>query len=579
MNWALSNKVIAGLALVAALGGCDGDDGKTPISTLSPTPTATAQTPAVSPTPSAPTAAVRTPTVPPTLTRTPEFTASATWTPTPTRPGATPTNSATASPEPSPTLPTTPTPTIVLPTFTPSPTHSAPPTPTLTATPTPLGSPRPTLPTSSSGWYVGVAKRNITPDSSVFLGGYGLGPSRRSTGVLAPIFVRAWVLSDGHTTVAFAANETQGTFAAYKRGPFGLTETRLAVQQATSGAIPATHIVINSDHSHAGPDTTGVWGGLPNSYMEFLHEQTVGAIVDAWNAMEPVDLYVGRADATPLLRSQFDQPPNDRVDGDLRVVVATAPNRQETIRAVLVNFAAHATVMGASNTLISADWPGVVADTLEGELGLRGAVVMVADVGRTQPADRGDLPDPERLQEYAGRVLERTQAALAALEPLSGSGIAAEHRFLHEPFANPLVEFSLLAQLISRSALPPWLEGEIIGTFTSVVRVGDVVFSAMPGEGYPAIRFELRDRIPAQEHFVFGLANDQLGYLIAPEEGYEQVRAAAPQNDNAIFNASPSIGDHVMCSLFAAADSLGLRGTGAPTRCSRWAGEDARLPF
>jgi hypothetical protein len=397
--------------------------------------------------------------------------------------------------------------------------------------------------------------------------------------VLAPIFVRAWVLSDGHTTVAFAANETQGAFAAYKRGPFGLTETRLAVQQATSGAIPAENIVINSDHTHAGPDTTGVWGGLPDAYMNFLMEQTVAAIVEAWNRLEPVDLYVGRADATPLLRSQFSEPPNDRVDGDLRVLVATAPGDPQQVRSVLVNFAAHATVMGASNTLLSGEWPSVVAERLERDGNLPAAVVMVGDVGRTQPADRGDLPDVERLQEYSERVLERVGAALASREPVRGQGIAARQLFLRERFANPLIEMSILGQLISRAAVPPWVEGEDIGTFASLVQVGELVFSAVPGEGYPAIRFELAERLPAQEHFVFGLANDQLGYLIAPEEGYEQVRAAAPGNDNAIFNASPSIGDHVMCVLFEAARQLGLQGAGPPEKCARWAGENHDLPF
>ncbi len=533
--------------------GCGDDDGAP-----APTPTRVVLTPTPQASPTA-SPAVPSPTPEPSFTPTrassPTHTATASFSPT-----------ASATPTVSPSVTSSPTPTLTA-------------TGTATVTPSPLGSPSPSLPPSSNGWYVGVAQRDITPEFSVFLGGYGFGPSRRSTGVLAPIFVRAWVLSDGHTSVAFAANETQGTFAAYKRGPFGFTETRLAVQQATSGAIPATQIVINSNHTHAGPDTTGVWGGLPNAYMAFLMNQTVGAIVDAWNALEPADLYVGRADATPLLRSQFSSPPNDRVDGDLRVLVATAPGQPERLRAVLVNFAAHATVMGASNTLLSGEWPSVVAEALQQELGLQGAVVMVGDVGRTQPADRGDLPDVERLQEYSERVLERTRAALGALEPVRGRTLAARQLFLRERFANPLVELSVLGQLISRSAVPPWLDNDLIGTFASVLQVGELLFSAIPGEGYPAIRFELVERVPAQEHFVFGLANDQLGYLIAPEEGYEQVRAAAPDNDNAIFNASPSIGDHVMCTLFEAVRLLEVSGAGAPEKCQRWAGEDHRLPF
>lgn len=506
--------------------------------------------------------------VPPTFTATVTATATAAHTLTPT---ALPTASATHTALPSAT-----------PTREPSPSATASPRFTATATATrsatPAGSPPPTLPVSRTGLYVGVAKRNITPDSPVYLGGYGFGPGRRSTGVLAPIYVRALVISNGERTVAFASNETQGTFAAYKRGPFGLADARAEIARATGGAIPAEHVVLSSGHSHAGPDTTGVWGGLPNRYMTFLLEQTVGAVVDAWNALRPAELRIGSVDATELLRSQFDRPPNDRVDGELRVLAAHDLEEPQRMRALLVNFAAHATVMGARNTLISADWPGVVADQAEREWGLDGAVVMVATAGRTQPADRGDLDDVARLQDYADRVSAKVRAAVGSATTVRGNAVFARQFFLREPYANPLVDFSLLANLISRTSSPPWLAGTVVGTVVSAARVGDVLFVALPGEGYPAIQFEVQQRVVAQKHFVFGLANDQLGYLIAPEEGYEQVRAAAPGNDNAIFNVSPAIGDHVLCVALDAAAAVGFAVPEPLAKCTRWAGEDRSVP-
>ena len=105
-----------------------------------------------------------------------------------------------------------------------------------------------------------------------------------------------------------------------------------------------------------------------------------------------------------------------------------------------------------------------------------------------------------------------------------------------------------------RSNTPPWLsaEEETIGTVVSAARIGNVLFAAVPGEGYPAIQLAMEERVEAQQHFFFGLANDQLGYLIAPEEGYPVILAAAPDNDNAVFNVSSQIGDHVQCALLAA---------------------------
>jgi len=439
------------------------------------------------------------------------------------------------------------------------------------------------------GLQVGVARRDITPtpatappDGSVYLGGYGFGPERPSTGVLAPIFVRAFVVSGAGGTVAFAQNETQGAFAAYKQGPYGHADVARAVEEATGGAIARQNVIVGSDHSHAGPDTTGVWGGLPDSYLAYLRDQTIGAILDAYAARRAAELWTGSVDATDLIRSQFSAPPNDEVDGELRVLAAVPPGGSPGEPfGMLINYAAHATVMGGGNTLVSGDWPAVVADAIERRYGIDAAVVMVADVGRTQPRD-GEVPgdsDVEKLDGYAARVEERVLAAASRLARQDGDLVAGAQLFLREPYANPLFPLSFLGEQISRSDAEPWLSGETVGTVVSAARVGDLLFVGIPGEGYPAIQFTLERLVPASQHFVFGLANDQLGYLIAPESGYPQVLAAAPDNDNAIFNVSPRIGDHVACVALAAARAVGFAVGDAPPECAPYAAEDHTLPF
>lgn len=435
---------------------------------------------------------------------------------------------------------------------------------------------------------VGAAKREISPspmtaprDGNVWLGGYGFGRVRKSTGLLAPIYVRAVVISDGEHVVAFAENETQGAFAAYKRGAYGLIDIGAAVEAATGGRIPRTHVIVSSDHSHAGPDTTGVWGGLPDSYLAFIREQTVGAITDALAARRPAQLLTGTADATALLHSQFSEPPNDQVDGELRVLVAADPGDVARRQTILINFAAHATVMGSDNTLISADWPGAVSTRVEQALGVNTAVVMVADVGRTQP-ERSELPgetDPQKLDAYADDVTARVLQAAGHLTRSSGTHVDAAQLFLRETYANTFFPISVLGSVIARSNQPPWLDESVVGTVVSAVRVGDLFFAAVPGEGYPGIQFALQERVPAERHFIFGLANDQLGYLIAPAEGYAQVAAAYPDNDNALFNVSPALGDHVMCTLFKAARRIGFALPNDPEKCAPYAAEDNSLPL
>ena len=434
----------------------------------------------------------------------------------------------------------------------------------------------------SATFLVGVAKRNITPSMPVFLGGYGEPNERRlSTGVLAPIFVRALVISDGRQSIAIVQSDTQGAFAAYKRGAFGLADVAREVERETGGAIPRTHVIVSSAHTHSGPDTTGVWRGLRNEYLEFLEEHTIGVIVDAFRALRPAHLWTGTADATELLRSQFSEPPNDRVSGELRVLIAVDAQDRQRYRAVLINFAAHATVMGPSNTLISGDWPEAVAVMAEDVLPTDMAVVMIADCGRTQPNRDGTdgQSEPEKLSAYTTAVTSRVVDATRNLTPVHDADVTAAQLFLRERYANPIYPVDLLKGVIDRADTPPWLDGDFVGTVVSAARVGDVLFTGVPGEAYPGILSELQGRVPAHRHFIFGLANDQLGYLIAPQENYQQVFDAQQDNDNAAFNVSPAIGDHVMCTLLAAARTVGFTLPPDPDRCIPYVNENHALPF
>ncbi|HYD50927.1 MAG TPA: neutral/alkaline non-lysosomal ceramidase N-terminal domain-containing protein, partial [Terriglobales bacterium] len=459
------------------------------------------------------------------------------------------------------------------------------PTPTITATPT--NTVRADLP---EGLAVGFAKRDISPnlqvappDGQVYLGGYGFGPGRRSNGILMPIYVRAMVISDGERVTAFAETETQGMFAKYRPnlGDVGLVDIGIAIEEATGGRISREAVMIGSDHSHSGPDAIGVWGGVRNTYLAHLRAQAIAAILDAFNKMQPAQLKVGTAEASALLTSQFDEPPNDVTDGELRVLAAVERDNPERIFGVMINYAAHSTVMGSDNRLVSGDWPSVVSANLEEQLQIDTALVMLADCGRTQPR-RGDFGGEDQyqaLENYGAAVTERVNQALTNAVPAQTGAIASSQRFIRERYDNDFLSLQLLSAVVLRNLLPPWGDGEIVGTLVSAVRVGELLFTAIPGEGYPEIQFKMEQQVPAQEHFIFGLANDQLGYLIAPLEGFPQIHAAAPGNDNAVFNISPEIGDHVMCTLLKSARDIGFDLPADPDKCETWGSEDNELPY
>lgn len=453
---------------------------------------------------------------------------------------------------------------------------------------------------TGSGYRVGIAAREINPSPDgrftgqpVHLGGYGFGSGpiltgRTADGILGDgIHVRAIAVSDGQSTTAVADIETQGIFAATKDGPYGLVDMRRRVEAATGGGLRASATVIQSDHSHSGPDTMGVWGGVPVAYRQMIADRTVEAIAEAYRSMQPGTLYYGTAPGRDLLSNQFDyDAQNQVVDSDVRVLQARASSGRPF--ATLLNFSAHPTVLGADNHKVSGDWVQAANPQLAARFGGE-AVTMVGTLGRTQPADRGctaaplPAPGPARdlcsIDSYASRVVERAEDAAIAARPLGGSAQVAARSYLIQDAAvnGAILGLNYAGQPagaeLNRALTPPWLLGNVLGTTTASLRIGDVLVSAMPGEAYPQIPLKVRALVPARGYMTAGLAGDQLGYLIAPYQSYpEPIRRTAfnqrgdqvspLDNDNYFFNVSPTMGERVTCSLLRGAGDLFGQGTG-----------------
>lgn len=469
-------------------------------------------------------------------------------------------------------------------------------------------------------YLVGGGVESINPSAQMlagrdfFLGGYGFGSgrvanvvevpgvsdalgNRYATGVLADgSHSRALAVSDGRHTIVLAQIETQGYFDAYKQGPFGLNEIRkdAAAQIAASAtgqrsgdgspaAPTASQILVNSDHSHGGPDTPGVWGGVPTSYLRFVHDQTVKAIVDAWRAMRPATLTYGIAHAGVngeaqyppsdvntdhadwILNNQFAydkgtlpngaQMPNGgnlTMDDEVRVLQARDPGTGRVLD-TYVNYASHPTVLGGDNRLVTGDYVGRLNDQIEAAFGGFG-MDQVSTLGREQPA-RQDCPgypggdaNPQaalcKLDSYAARVLVKVKEALTTARPLSGRPVVALNSYLltdvttSPVLAGIVYAGQAIAAPVGRAANPPWYTGTQIGTSYFVGRIGRILITGGPGEMYAQIWRKVTDTVTSDPKsgitsvLNIGTAGDFLGYIIAPLEAYpEPVRRSLFDGD------------------------------------------------
>jgi hypothetical protein len=493
-------------------------------------------------------------------------------------------------------------------------------------------------------YRVGAAKREINPNNAdgtwgaahecIHLGGYGFGDGkvagqvplglfdeRCATGILDPgVYVRAFVVSTDDTpehALAIAEIEAQGYFVAYQEGPYGMHDIRKQV--AGEVGIPEERVILSSNHTHAGPDTIGVWGGVPKTYLEFVASQTVAAIKAAWKDSKPATLWFGTTlagdgSADDLISNQFgSDPANAMTDDELRVIQARDMSDGRPF-ATFVNLSAHPTVMGGDNTLVSADWPGPAAEKLEALYGGE-AMAVPGTLGRSQPND-GPSYDacpgsgvPQQhcaVGHYADRVVAAVGRALSAATALTGAAVVDAHSYLIE---EPLVHNAILLAAtspvgkligvpIDRSLTPPWATGTVLGTVTSSARIGNILVTGGPGEYYPQVTKSLADATPfAAGRIMIGLSGDQLGYILAPfPEAYPEPirrsffsgsqsdptswRPEPVDNDNYFFNVSHTLGERLICSMLrGAGEMFGLGGTvrDAQPKCAAFT-TDALLP-
>lgn len=417
--------------------------------------------------------------------------------------------------------------------------------------PQPPGAPQP------ADTMVGTAVVDITPSQPVYLGGYGFGPERMSTGVLNPLQVHVLAIRSHHQTLVIGSIDSQGYFDAYQSGAYGLLDVAASVSAQT--AIPEANILFSSIHSHAAPDTVGIWGAVPTSYLQQVHDACIKAAIQAVKSLQPAKLYTGEVNTQGLSTSFTADNQLWPRDQELRVLVAKTP--QGHVLATMVNYGVHPTVLPRENTRISPDWPAATEAVVSQSTNGAFAMVLIGDLGRTWPAFPANVQVPlnsvDQMNLYGNLVALQALKAISASKPLPNTGFAA----LSIPIAEKVTTGALLplyqAGLLLRSAEPGSFYQETVYSSVTEFKLGPDVLYGMPAEPYPDLVFELERTVHAPITFVAGLANDQLGYA-APARAYAGIVANSP-TDEAQFVINPQFGDDIVAKLVAGAKILGFR--------------------
>lgn len=409
-----------------------------------------------------------------------------------------------------------------------------------------------------AAFQAGFAVRNLDPSGCAacrpegqFLGGFGYDDP--VTVVNDPLEARAMAISNGTNTVVLAIVDTQGWFSGNQEGPWGNRDARL--HAAAAIGIEAKDIIISSMHSHAAPTIMGIWGSTDPAYLQYVHDQTVAAIVAAGTSLAPAELYAAEANVATTIISGIEQTDGYQgwgVDGSTPILWARDPVTKATL-GLYANVPVHADVVnGVGLDLMSADHIGVERKLLDEDLGGT-AVIAMGTLGRQEAIVQTDgLAAANRLGRYVTNEIER---ALAHATFLTSNTIRSAEQYVVVPGTNPLLaalnygnaapgcpcDVAGVAWTIDRALTPPYLVGGAFGTWITAFRIGDIVYATEPGEGFPEVSSGIRTAFGRQYDVrIVGMAQDQLGYYYPPEA---YPFTFTNPTDHHIYNASLLLGD------------------------------------
>ncbi len=374
----------------------------------------------------------------------------------------------------------------------------------------------------------------------------GFGNKRAANGIHDDLWARTIVIDDGTTRIAIVVLDAIG----YMNN--NVIDTRNKIPQ--EAGIDYTMII--STHVHEGPDLLGLWGkspfksGTDPDYVEFVKTRIVESVLTAASNLRPAILEFSE-DLTGAEHLVTDTRKPDVYDSGLRIIKAVDKESEKTMGAI-VSWADHPETLWGKNLLITSDFPHYVREGIENGIWSDDSLIMQGTGGTvlyingaigglmtTHPSL--GVKDPFTGIEYNEPSFKKAEAqgiqiamlALKAMEnpveKIDSAAISLVARTVILPIQNTLFRLGSMLGVFDRGT-SGWMK--MRSELTAFI-IGPASFATFPGEVYPEIinggieapagnDFALnpeeipciRDMMPGKYKFIFGLANDEIGYII-----------------------------------------------------------------
>jgi hypothetical protein len=357
---------------------------------------------------------------------------------------------------------------------------------------------------------VGASMQNINPtqshlDEGVYLAGYGVGPVRKAEGIRDDIWARAMAVSDGKETFVLVSLDLIG---------IGNVDLQYIRERASfSSNVPEGNILVSATHTHSGPDFQGLWGGVPASYRKYVRTQTISAIVGAVKDLKPARIYITSFELPEYNKNRAGK--FDFTDATMTVLNAITLAGGLPI-VTLVNYAAHPTILGSGNKLVSSDFPSALRNKVEEKIGGM-AMYINGAVGDVSARRQGLNAD-----QYGAKLGEIAVAHLQEEKTRLKSKITSlKHKDFELPVKNKAFLVAYAGSLLrpySRLNFDPQI-GYYVVTRVHYIEYGpDLALMSVPGEAYTRFALPLRQMSNSKHVLFLGLTSDTLGYFVPEDE-------------------------------------------------------------
>jgi len=401
---------------------------------------------------------------------------------------------------------------------------------------------------------VGFGRVRINPDLSnprrpVWLAGFS--QNRAATAIHDDLWALACVVDDGKTRLGIVALDAIGFFH----------DQVISVRSRLPSEWKLAYTIVCATHNHNTPDLLGLWGphylktGVDPLYREQVIQACVDALGQAVRSLQPALLALHHL-PMPTEGLVADTRKPIVFDPDIRIMQFLNPSNGATL-GTIVGWANHPETVWSGNTEITSDFCGYLRDALEKgfthqsrvvttglggtHLYINGAVggLMSTTPGVTvrDPFLKEDFKKPthEKARAVGHQLAARILPALTnrASFTTNIAPISIRAKTLRLPVANLGYLAGPVLGLLDRGHTG-WKH---IRTEVALVTLGDASIACVPGEIYPEIVNggieqapgadyglppvevpPLRALMPGRFQFVFGLANDEIGYLIPKSE-------------------------------------------------------------